>query len=240
MDSLYCHSLCCWSWEVSRAIGQSTIWCLNPRSWKDLTKMVLPKFFGSVTNRAPVLVAIALIEDGMSPLDSVELIRERRRGAINSKQLRYLETYKREQQAGGCKICWLYGCIRKEVQLDLPELRQLYQQQQRHETEMKEDDATIVSSGRTPYRRVRFASTSTANTLVESEISNRIKAEHYKLLYGSPFILSGLQTTNPSAEPDPHMHPVASMLVHTSLHFFFPPPIVHFFTQLLYTRKIPS
>lgn len=67
--------------------------------------MVLRKFFGLVTNRAPVLVAIALIEDGMSPLDSVELIRERRRGAINSKQLRYLETYKREQQAGGCKIC---------------------------------------------------------------------------------------------------------------------------------------
>ncbi|KAG2177480.1 hypothetical protein INT44_007991 [Umbelopsis vinacea] len=55
--------------------------------------------------RAPVLVAIALIEDGMSPLDSVELIRERRRGAINSKQLRYLESYKREQEAGSCRIC---------------------------------------------------------------------------------------------------------------------------------------
>ncbi|KAH8552482.1 dual specificity protein phosphatase CDC14B [Umbelopsis sp. PMI_123] len=55
--------------------------------------------------RAPVLVAIALIEDGMSALDSVELIRERRRGAINSKQLRYLESYKREQEAGSCRVC---------------------------------------------------------------------------------------------------------------------------------------
>lgn len=64
-----------------------------------------PFFFSLYLNRAPVLVAIALIEDGMSPLDSVELIRERRRGAINSKQLRYLESYKREQEAGSCRIC---------------------------------------------------------------------------------------------------------------------------------------
>ncbi|KAG2173136.1 hypothetical protein INT43_004509 [Umbelopsis isabellina] len=55
--------------------------------------------------RAPVLVAIALIEDGMSPLDSVELIRQRRRGAINTKQLQYLESYKRQQEAGACRIC---------------------------------------------------------------------------------------------------------------------------------------
>jgi protein tyrosine phosphatase type 4A len=44
--------------------------------------------------RAPVLVAIALIEDGMPALDAVAYIRERRRGAINKKQLRYIETYK--------------------------------------------------------------------------------------------------------------------------------------------------
>jgi protein tyrosine phosphatase type 4A len=44
--------------------------------------------------RAPVLVAIALIELGMSPLDSVAYIRERRRGAINNKQLSFLEKYK--------------------------------------------------------------------------------------------------------------------------------------------------
>ncbi|RKP26525.1 protein-tyrosine phosphatase-like protein, partial [Syncephalis pseudoplumigaleata] len=43
--------------------------------------------------RAPVLVAIALIEHGMSPLDSVAYVRERRRGAINQRQLRYVERY---------------------------------------------------------------------------------------------------------------------------------------------------
>ena len=37
--------------------------------------------------RAPVLVAIALIEKGMEPLDAVTLIREKRKGAINSKQV---------------------------------------------------------------------------------------------------------------------------------------------------------
>lgn len=45
--------------------------------------------------RAPVLVAVALIEHGMSPLDAVAYIREKRRGAINSRQLKFLESYKR-------------------------------------------------------------------------------------------------------------------------------------------------
>jgi protein tyrosine phosphatase type IVA len=43
--------------------------------------------------RAPVLVALALIELGMKYEDAVELIREKRRGAINAKQLAYLEKY---------------------------------------------------------------------------------------------------------------------------------------------------
>lgn len=43
--------------------------------------------------RAPVLVALALIELGMKYEDAVELIREKRRGAINAKQLAYLERY---------------------------------------------------------------------------------------------------------------------------------------------------
>ncbi|ORX97972.1 phosphatases II [Basidiobolus meristosporus CBS 931.73] len=54
--------------------------------------------------RAPVLVAIALIEYGMAPLDSVSFIRERRRGAINNKQLRYLESYKRRTKSEKCTI----------------------------------------------------------------------------------------------------------------------------------------
>lgn len=44
--------------------------------------------------RAPVLVAIALIENGMRPLDAVMFIRQRRRGAINNKQLKFLENYR--------------------------------------------------------------------------------------------------------------------------------------------------
>ncbi|KAH9405344.1 Protein tyrosine phosphatase type IVA 1 [Tyrophagus putrescentiae] len=44
--------------------------------------------------RAPVLVAIALIEAGMKYEDAVEMIRDVRRGAINAKQLQYLSQYK--------------------------------------------------------------------------------------------------------------------------------------------------
>ncbi|XP_012657561.1 protein tyrosine phosphatase type IVA 1-like isoform X3 [Otolemur garnettii] len=43
--------------------------------------------------RTPVLVALALIESGMKNEDAVQFIREKRRGAFNSKQLLYLEKY---------------------------------------------------------------------------------------------------------------------------------------------------
>ncbi|KAJ3105292.1 Protein tyrosine phosphatase type IVA 3 [Phlyctochytrium bullatum] len=46
--------------------------------------------------RAPVLVAMALIEAGMEPLSAVEFVRRRRRGAFNSVQLSHLvESYKK-------------------------------------------------------------------------------------------------------------------------------------------------
>ncbi len=54
--------------------------------------------------RAPVLVAMALIEAGMAPLDSVIYIRERRRGAINARQLKYLEAYKKRRGEKNCTI----------------------------------------------------------------------------------------------------------------------------------------
>ncbi|KAJ2157629.1 hypothetical protein GGF46_004374 [Coemansia sp. RSA 552] len=46
--------------------------------------------------RAPVLVAVALIEKGMDPLDAIEHVRHKRRGAFNNKQIAYLgNEYKR-------------------------------------------------------------------------------------------------------------------------------------------------
>lgn len=47
--------------------------------------------------RAPVLVAVALIELGMKYEDAVELIRKKRRGAINTRQLEFLAKYKRQK-----------------------------------------------------------------------------------------------------------------------------------------------
>ncbi|XP_034016604.1 protein tyrosine phosphatase type IVA 2 [Thalassophryne amazonica] len=44
--------------------------------------------------RAPVLVALALIESGMKYEEAVQYIRQKRRGAFNSKQLLYLEKYR--------------------------------------------------------------------------------------------------------------------------------------------------
>jgi protein tyrosine phosphatase type 4A len=52
--------------------------------------------------RAPVLVAIALMEfEKMDAVDAVMMIRKGRRGAINEKQLQYLEGYKCRRRGGG-------------------------------------------------------------------------------------------------------------------------------------------
>jgi protein tyrosine phosphatase type 4A len=53
--------------------------------------------------RTPLLVAIALIQDNMQALDAVSFIRSKRRGAINAKQLKFLQTYK-PVKGGGCII----------------------------------------------------------------------------------------------------------------------------------------
>lgn len=57
--------------------------------------------------RAPVLVAIALMEfERMDAVEAVVLIRSKRRGAINEKQLKYLEGYKcRRRAEGGACAC---------------------------------------------------------------------------------------------------------------------------------------
>ena len=52
--------------------------------------------------RAPVMVAIAFVEfANMDPVEAVTLIRRHRRGAINEKQLLYLEGYKKSWKGGG-------------------------------------------------------------------------------------------------------------------------------------------
>ncbi|KAF9106436.1 Protein tyrosine phosphatase type IVA 1 [Mortierella sp. AM989] len=45
--------------------------------------------------RAPILVAIALVELGMANLDTIEFIRRRRRGCFNNNQIQYIDGYKR-------------------------------------------------------------------------------------------------------------------------------------------------
>ncbi|KAG0044891.1 Protein tyrosine phosphatase type IVA 1 [Gryganskiella cystojenkinii] len=45
--------------------------------------------------RAPILVALAMIELGMANLDTVEFIRRRRRGCFNNNQIQYIDGYKR-------------------------------------------------------------------------------------------------------------------------------------------------
>jgi protein tyrosine phosphatase type 4A len=56
--------------------------------------------------RAPVLVAIALIEfAGMDPVEAVVMIRKYRRGAINDKQLGFLENYQRRHRGGAAGCC---------------------------------------------------------------------------------------------------------------------------------------
>jgi protein tyrosine phosphatase type 4A len=54
--------------------------------------------------RAPVLVAIALIENGMKYHDAVDTIRRKRRGAINQRQLDFLERYKPANRRGSCRL----------------------------------------------------------------------------------------------------------------------------------------
>ncbi|KAI8345362.1 protein-tyrosine phosphatase-like protein [Blakeslea trispora] len=54
--------------------------------------------------RAPVLVAIALIEEGMDPMESIAFIRKHRRGAINKQQIDYLEKYRKRRHGSHCII----------------------------------------------------------------------------------------------------------------------------------------
>jgi protein tyrosine phosphatase type 4A len=54
--------------------------------------------------RAPVMVAIALIDKGLDSASAVELIRKERRGAINKKQLEFLRAYTPKASGSGCAL----------------------------------------------------------------------------------------------------------------------------------------
>lgn len=60
--------------------------------------------------RGPVMVALALMELGLKYEDTIDYIRDRRRGAFNQKQLKYLSTYKprgklrSKKNNGSCQI----------------------------------------------------------------------------------------------------------------------------------------
>lgn len=54
--------------------------------------------------RAPMMVAIGLLETGLDWMEAVELIRKSRRGAINARQLAFLKTYKPTRLKRQCCI----------------------------------------------------------------------------------------------------------------------------------------
>ncbi|KAI8332929.1 protein-tyrosine phosphatase-like protein [Chlamydoabsidia padenii] len=67
---------------------------INKRFYQEPTGGCIAIHCVAGLGRAPVLVAIALVEQGLSALDAVDYIRQRRRGAINNKQLKFIESYK--------------------------------------------------------------------------------------------------------------------------------------------------
>eukprot|EP00917_Polyrhabdina_sp_WS-2016_P017101 GHVP01036956.1.p1 GENE.GHVP01036956.1~~GHVP01036956.1.p1 ORF type:complete len:170 (-),score=19.68 GHVP01036956.1:207-716(-) len=72
------------------------------KQWIDLIKKMHSQYPGSPIavhcvaglGRAPVLVCIALIENGMDNLEAVHFVRSRRKGAINKRQLDFVKTYR--------------------------------------------------------------------------------------------------------------------------------------------------
>lgn len=56
--------------------------------------------------RAPLLVAIALIEEGLEHMDAAEFLRTRRPGVLNAQQLNFLKSYRKHgiYEAKGCCV----------------------------------------------------------------------------------------------------------------------------------------
>jgi len=69
--------------------------------------------------RAPVMVAIALIERGMKPLDAIDFVRAKRKGAFNNKQIEFLDSYKK-RSSKGMSISKSLGKIFRRSTIDSP------------------------------------------------------------------------------------------------------------------------
>ncbi|TRY93061.1 hypothetical protein DNTS_023835 [Danionella cerebrum] len=85
---------CCIAVHCVAGLGRRHISSINPGCCRSLQ----PYSTQRTSRRAPVLVAVALIESGMKYEDAIQFIRQKRRGAINSKQLTYLEKYRPKQR----------------------------------------------------------------------------------------------------------------------------------------------
>tara|TARA_B100000524_G_scaffold222841_1_gene117610 strand:- start:135 stop:605 length:471 start_codon:yes stop_codon:yes gene_type:complete len=79
--------------------------------WKELCKECIKENKNialhcvSGMGRAPTMLCISLIEyENYSSIESIELIREKRKGCLNSKQLHYLLNYKKNNINTGCII----------------------------------------------------------------------------------------------------------------------------------------
>lgn len=78
-------------------------------SWLDIVNKVIKNNTAVAVHcvaglgRAPVLASIVLIEyGGMDPMDAIVFIRERRKGAINKRQLQFLKSYKKRRKKKNC------------------------------------------------------------------------------------------------------------------------------------------
>jgi len=78
----------------------------NKKTKKPLKKRLKPKVVSvhciAGLGRSAILVAIALIESGVEPQEAIDLVREKRRGALNAQHRKYLLRYKKVQKPKRC------------------------------------------------------------------------------------------------------------------------------------------
>lgn len=76
----------------------------NPKNAEVDTKEAIAVHCVAGLGRAPVLVAIALMEGGMENLESVDFIRKKRRNAFNANQIKFIEKYRPHNRRNACLL----------------------------------------------------------------------------------------------------------------------------------------